>query len=111
MQAVHFPGQRIEFGKLQQFALARVALADRAQNAMRPHRLAIGTREPAPGVFQPDFLVTVPEGILQLVGNALAGIALRRRIDGVVTALAFFSLDLLRKTAAAGDFTDGDAEQ
>ena len=70
VQAVHFAGQRIEFGKLQQFALARVALADRAQDAMRPHRLAVGAGEPASGIFQPDFLVTAPEGVLHLVGDA-----------------------------------------
>ena len=56
LRAVHLAGERIEFGELDEPLLALVPRIDRAHHAMRAQRLAVGTGEPAAGVFQPGLL-------------------------------------------------------
>ena len=58
-----------------ELGFALMALGDRAHDAVRAQRLAVGTGEPAAGILQPDFLVAALEGVLHLIGNAAAGVA------------------------------------
>ena len=51
--AVHLAGQRIELRQVRQMLFLGVTLVDDADNAMRAHRLAVRTGEPAADVFDP----------------------------------------------------------
>ena len=74
---------------------------------MRTHRLAVAAGEPTAGVLQPDLLAAAAaEGVLHLIGNAAACVAMTGSGDRVEAALSVFRFDLLRKAAAAGDVAD-----
>ena len=103
--AVHLAGQGIELRQLGERVFAFMARVDRAHDAERAHRLAVGAGKPAAGVLQPDFLAVAaaPERVLHLIDNPAAGVVLSGPGDGVEAALPFFGFDVLREAASAGD--------
>ncbi len=103
--AVQLTGGRIEIGALDELALAFVTRADRAHDSLRAQRLAIPTGEPAAGILQPDFLVAALEGVLHLVGNALAGVAQDGLLDRVDAGLAALGIDKAGVGPAAANFS------
>src|SRR5208283_131837 len=100
---VHFTGQGIEFRELDECPFEFVAFGDRAHDPERAHRLAVAAGEPAAGVLQPDCLAAAaPKTVLHLIGYATARIAMTGAGDRVEPALPVLGIDVLRKTAAAG---------
>ncbi len=90
LRAVHLAGERIVFGELDELTLAFVARVDRAHHAVRAQRLAVGPGKPAAGILQPDLFaaVGVLEGVLHLIGNAGAAVALAAVGDRVAGGCA-----------------------
>ena len=52
--AVHLAGERVEAREIGEPLLALVALVDRAHDAVRARRLAVGAGEPAAGILDPE---------------------------------------------------------
>ena len=77
VHAIHFAGQGVEIRQPNERLLALVALVDRPHDADCAHRLAVAAGEPTAGVLQPDLLAAAAaEGVLHLIGNAAACVAM-----------------------------------
>jgi hypothetical protein len=104
MVAVEFAGQAVAAGEKSKPALMFVALVDNANDAMGAKGFAVCAGKPAAGVLdpQPGFGIRIgPNAVLNLIGNAVAFVALVRLHDDVEARLGVSRFEMLGKSAAA----------
>ncbi len=107
--AVEFAGQPVAAGEKGQLALVLIAFVDDAQHAMRALRTAVRAGEPAAGVLDPEPGLGRRVGtddILDLIGDAVAVVALVGLRHDVEAGLGVIRLEQLRISAAAGNCRD-----
>ncbi len=106
MVPVEFAGEPVVAGEVSEPAFVLVAFVDHAQNPVRAQRSSIAAGEPAAGVLDPKLGVRAGIGadsVLNLIGDAVAVVALVRLHDRVEPRLRVIGLEELRVAASAGN--------
>ena len=103
MRAIEFTGQRIVPRKPHELFVAGMALVVDADDALRPHRLAVGPCKPAAGLLDPDHGRGSggPYAIFDPVGDAFAD-PRRRRLSKRLVADRTGGLDQPGEVGTAG---------
>ena len=109
VMAVQFAGEAVVTGEVSEPALVLIPLIDDAQHAVRQRRPAVGAGKPAAGILDPQLGLgrgIGTDAILDLIGDAMAVVALVRLHDRIEAGLRVLGLQKLRVGAAARNRRD-----